>query len=112
MTTANGLPTVVRSCRVNAPEQHFVIFFPFLRLKAGHAVAGIEFLPLRDSDNNVPAALATAVAPLETILSGYIDRHGKPFTNCVVATIPGRGWDLAVDDLAAANWAATLLFLG
>lgn len=102
------MPPVARE---PAPEAHFVIFLPFLRLKTGHTVAGIEFLPLRDGDDNVPAVLESAVAPLERILSGYIDRHGKPFTNCVVATIPGRGWDLTFDDPAVANWAASLLFL-
>lgn len=93
-------------------ERHFIIFFPFLRLKKAHKVAGVEFVPLRDGDKNVPEVLGSVAAPLERILSGYIDRHGKPFTNCVVATIPGRGWNLTVDDLAVANWASSLLFLG
>ena len=48
---------------------HFVIVLPFLRMRTGHTVAGVEFLPLRDGDGNVPAALETAVAPLERILS-------------------------------------------
>lgn len=94
----------------NGPE-HVVIFLPFLRIKSGECVAGVEFLPLRDADGNTPEPLATAREPLTTILSGYIDRHGKPFDNCVVATIPGRGWDLTPDDLDTVHWAATLLFL-
>ena len=93
------------------PSGHFVIVLPFLRMRTGHTVAGVEFLPLRDGDGNVPAALETAVAPLERILSGYVDRQGTPFTNCVVATIPGKGWDLSRDDGPAVMWGASLLFL-
>ena len=93
------------------PSGHFVIVLPFLRMRTGHTVAGVEFLPLRDGDGNVPAALETAVAPLERILSGYVDRQGTPFTNCVVATIPGKGWDLSRDDSPAVMWGASLLFL-
>ena len=93
------------------PSGHFVIFLPFLRMRTGHTVAGVEFLPLRDDDGNVPAALETAVASLERILSGYVDRQGAPFTNCVVATIPGKGWDLSRDDSSAVMWGASLLFL-
>ena len=90
---------------------HFIIFLPFLRLKAGHSVAGVDFFPLRDGDGKVPEPLESAVAPLDKILSGYLDRHGKPFTNCVVATIPERGWDLTGADMPAVSWAASLLFL-
>jgi hypothetical protein len=104
-------PSIEPAAPEPVAERHF-IFLPFLRLKSAHTIAGIEFVPLRDADKKTPHVLESAVAPLERILSGYIDRHGKPFTNCVVVTIPGRGWDLTVDDLAAANWAATLLFLG
>ena len=93
------------------PSGHFVIVLPFLRMWTGHMVAGVEFLPLRYDDGNVPAALETAVAPLERILSGYVDRQGAPFTNCVVATIPGKGWDLSRDDWPAVMWGASLLFL-
>jgi hypothetical protein len=92
-------------------EQHLVIFMPFLRLKRGYTVAGVEFLPLHDEDGKVSERLETAEAPLLRILSGYIDRHGKPFDNCVVATIPGRGWDLTTDDLPTVFWATSLLFM-
>ncbi|HKW00002.1 MAG TPA: hypothetical protein VJN96_09255 [Vicinamibacterales bacterium] len=92
-------------------QPHFVIFLPFLRLNSACSVAGVEFVPLRDGDDNVPSTLSAAVAPLEKILSGYTDRHAEPFTNCVVATIPGRGWDLTIADGPAVNWAASLLFL-
>src|SRR5436305_32622 len=63
-------------------EQLGIIFMPFARLTRGHTIAGVEFLPLRDGDGNVPAVLESAVAALDRILSGYVDRHGKPFTNC------------------------------
>ena len=95
----------------SVPSGHFVIVLPFLQMCTGHTVAGVEFLPLRDGDGNVPAALETAVAPLKRILSGYVDRQGTPFTNCVVATIPGKGWDLSRDDSPAVMWGASLLFL-
>jgi hypothetical protein len=90
--------------------QHAVVFLPFLRLNKGHSVAGVDFLPLRDGDGKVPEALGTVVEPLTKILSGYIDRQGKPFTNCVVATLPGKGWDLEKQDFPTVTWAASLLF--
>lgn len=93
-------------------EQHVVVFLPFVRLKKACSVAGEEFLPLRDADDKVPEILGSAVGPLERILSGYIDRHGNPLTNCLVATIPGRGWDLEREDFPSIRWAASLLFLG
>jgi len=92
-------------------EHHVVVFLPFVRLKMACTVAGVEFVPLRDGDDKVPDTLLSAVDPLERILSGYIDRHGDPLTNCVVATIPGRGWDLEVEDFPTVRWAASLLFL-
>lgn len=90
---------------------HVIVFLPFLRLKSGHRIAGVEFLPLRDAENKVPQILENAVAPLSVILKGYADRHGKPLYNCVVATIPGRGWDLTESDFPDITWAASLLFL-
>jgi hypothetical protein len=99
--------------KIKPPErpQHLVIFMPFLRMKEGHTIGGIEFLPLRDAEGAVTAPLASAEKPLSIILSGYVDRHGKPLDNCVVATIPGRGWDLDRADGPAVMWAASLLFL-
>ena len=58
-------------------SRHFVIFLPFLRMRTGLTVAGVEFLPLRDDDDNVPAALETAVAPLERIPFGFRPRLGS-----------------------------------
>lgn len=96
---------------VSSSDTHGAIFLPFLRMKSGHHVAGVDFLPLRDGSHKVPAVLASARAPLDIILSGYIDRHGKPFDNCVVATLPSRGWDLSRDEFSTAKWAASVLFL-
>jgi len=90
---------------------HSVVFLPFLRLEKGYTVAGVEFLPLRDPVGGVPAVLQDALEPLDRILSGYVDRHNEPFTNCVVATIPGKGWNLADRDFTKVEWAASLLFL-
>ena len=92
-------------------EHHVVVFLPFVRLKRAYAVAGVEFVPLRDEDDKVPDPLLSAVEPLERILSGYVDRRGDRLTNCVVATMPGRGWDLEVEDFPTVRWAASLLFL-
>ena len=67
---------------VTAPvsQNHSVIFLPFLQLKHGHKIAGVEFLPFRDPDGKVPESLQPAEAPLKKILSGYVHRHGKlPF---------------------------------
>lgn len=73
-------------------------------------VAGVEFVPMHAEEQG-RGGHASAVGPLKRILSGYIDRHGKPLTDCVVATIPGRGWDLEREDFAAVRWASALLFL-
>ena len=93
------------------PAPHTVVFLPFLRIEKGYSVAGVEFLPLRDPAGRVPLVLQSAVEPLDRILSGYVDRHNDRFTNCVVATIPGKRWDLADSEFAKVEWAASLLFL-
>ncbi|MEW6321672.1 MAG: hypothetical protein AB1635_11375 [Acidobacteriota bacterium] len=92
-------------------QQHLVVFLPFLRLKEPCAVAGVEFLPLRTDSGEVPEVLAATAGPLGKILSGYVDRHGAPLGNCVVATILGKGWDLEPEDFPAVAWATSLLFL-
>ena len=94
-----------------AAAQRGVIFLPFLQMKRGYRVAGVEFLPLRDDDGKIPPVLESAVAPVEKILSGYVNRKGHPLTNCVVATKPGKGWNLTPDDFADVVWASSLLFL-
>ena len=105
-------PDLVESTVASADtKSHHIAFLPFLRVKKGFTVAGVEFLPLRDKDGKAPPPLESAVKAVETILSGYVDRRGKPFTNCVVATIPGKGWDIARDDFPTVTWAASLLFL-
>jgi hypothetical protein len=89
---------------------HLVLFLPFLRLNEPHNVAGIEFVPLRD-DGRITTSLSTLGGSLLKILSGYIDRHGEPFDDCVVATTPTSGWDLTKGDFPNVTWAASLLFL-
>lgn len=92
-------------------NQRCVALMPFLRLKHGYTIAGVEFLPLRDESGAVPQVLESAAASVDRILSGYVDHQGKPFTNCVVATLPGKGWNLADDDSSSVGQAASLLFL-
>ena len=91
--------------------QHFIFFLPYLRLETRQGVAGVDFLPFRDSDGRVTPPLEGAEDALSRILTSYIDRHGSPYDNCVVATIPGRGWDLNVTDGPTIFWSASLLFL-
>jgi hypothetical protein len=95
-----------------ATGQHHIAFLPYLRLKSGSTIAGVDFFPLRDGTGTVPQPLQAAIKSIEKILSGYVDRRGKPFTNCVVATILGKGWDIAPEDFPTVQWAASLLFLG
>lgn len=92
-------------------SHHLVYFLPYLRLEACHSVAGLDFVPFRDANGSVPRQLEKAESALSKILSSYIDKHGKPYENCVVATIPDRGWDLKRTDGAAVCWAVSLLFL-
>jgi len=99
----------IRSVMSNG--QHSVIFLPHLRLTRSYVVAGVEFVPLRDGNETVSASLRPAAEALEIILSGYVGREGRPLRDCVVATIPGRGWDLARADFDNVRWAASLLFL-
>jgi hypothetical protein len=94
------------------PEGHLVTFLPHLRLKSSHRVGGVEFVPLRGEDGTVSSSLESVARPLDKVLSGYVDRKGKALTNCVVATIPGRGWDLDRADFDTLRWAVSLLFLG
>ena len=91
--------------------QHLVFFLPYLRLKTYHSIAGVYFRPLRDPDGHVTSHLENAESALSRILSSYIDRHGMPFDDCVVATIPSQGWDLNRTDGPTIFWSASLLFL-
>jgi hypothetical protein len=107
----------VKEAEAVTPEEqtrrtgHLVLYLPFLRLKTEHAVAGTAFLPLRCGDGKVWPQLSAAEKPVMKILTGYMDRHRRTFDNCVVATIPGRGWDVNLTDGPTVMWAAQLLFL-
>jgi hypothetical protein len=95
----------------DARDEHIVLFLPYLRLKQACSVTGVNFVPLRTKDGEVTSELEGALDALDRILSGYIDRHGKSLQNCVVVTIPGKGWDIDKDDFPRVRWAASLLFL-
>lgn len=96
---------------VTATASRQFAFLPWLRLKTACRVAGVEFLPLRDESGAVAAVLADSIEPLTVILSGYVGRTGKPIDNCVVATMPDRGWNLVDSDFETVQWATALLFL-
>jgi hypothetical protein len=74
-------------------------------------VGGFEFAPLTDSQKNVTPGLESVLAPILTILSGYADRRREPLTNCVVLSKIGADWDSTPEDMPAAKWATSLLFL-
>lgn len=88
-----------------------VAFLPWLRLKSALSVAGVEFLPLRGTDGKMSDVLADLAGPMTAVLAGYVDLNSKPIDNCLVATIPGRGWNLQDSDFTTVKWAASLLFL-
>jgi hypothetical protein len=96
---------------VAEPDTHLVIFLPWLRLKKSHRIAGVEFWPFRDDDGKASRVFRGAVRSLARILSSYRDRKGKQSKNCVIATIPDRGWSLDEDDLETVRWATSVLFL-
>lgn len=91
--------------------QHIVLFLPYVRLKKAYAVAGVNFVPLRTAEGRATQGMESLIAPLQKILSGHIDRHGNVLQDCIVATIPEKGWDLVPDDFPVARWAASLLFM-
>ena len=95
---------------MSATTKNQVAFLPWLRLKEAYRVAGIEFVPWRNH-GVVSAVLADKSDALDTILSSYVDRNGRPIDNCVVATIPNRGCNLSDNDFPNVGWAASLLFL-
>ena len=91
--------------------QRLIFFLPYLRLATGQSIGGVDFLPFRDPDGRVTPHLEGTERALSRILCSYIDRHGNPYDNCVVATLPGRGWDLNRTDGPTIFWSASLLFL-
>lgn len=84
-------------------------FLPWLRLKEPCRIGGVEFLPWRDKSGSIPDALGDSAAPLAAILSGYVDHKAEPIDNCVVITLPSRGWNLADSDFESVRWATALL---
>jgi hypothetical protein len=91
--------------------QHIVLFLPYVRLNRTYTVAGVNFVPLLTAEGQAVQGLESLIAPLQKILSGHIDRHGKTLQDCIVATIPAKGWDLDGDEFPTVRWAASLLFM-
>lgn len=68
-------------------------------------------MPWRTESGAISPEIADAEDTLKAILMGYLDRRGKPIDNCVLVTLPDRGWSLADSDFEAVRSAAALLFL-
>lgn len=107
MTPASAVELSCSAMAMGVTRQ--IAFLPWLRIKEPCRIAKVEFLPWRQ-DGVVMPTLADCSDFLTTILSGYRDHKGKPIANCVVVTIPGRGWNLADSDFESVRWAASLLF--
>ncbi len=88
-----------------------VAFMPWLRLNRAYRIAGVDFVSWRTATGAVPPELSGTEEPVGRILKGYIDREGQAIDNCVVATIPGHGWNLTDSDFDVVRSAAELLFL-
>jgi hypothetical protein len=72
-------------------------------------VAGVDFVPYRDQNGEVNEVFRDAESSLTKIFSSYIDRDNEPVERPVIATIPGRGWNLRDEDFEAVSWATRLL---
>lgn len=68
-------------------------------------------MPFKDRDDAVSAVFADSEAQIAKILSSYVDLEGRPIRNCIIATIPSKGGNLALGDWEAVDWAISLLFL-
>ncbi len=93
------------------PGYSQLAFFPWLRLRKTHTVAGVAFVPLVDDHGATPGELSDAIDPLRSILGGYVDREGRSVDNCVVSVLPNVRWNVADTDFDRVQWAAALLFL-
>jgi hypothetical protein len=87
-------------------------FLPWLQLKTRVQIAGIDFVPYTTHEgDDVSAVFKDAATSLTMIFSSYVDRDGKPVKSPVIATMLGKGWNLADEDVDTVAWAARLLFL-
>jgi hypothetical protein len=91
---------------------NLIAFMPWLELDFDCEVGGVTFIPFRGQKGAVHPALKGVETELATILSSYVDLKGNPRTDCAVATVAGRGWNLDDgEDFQSVNRAASLLFL-
>jgi hypothetical protein len=88
-----------------------VAFLPWLQMRVPVHVAGVDFVPYRDQNGEVNEVHRDAESSLTMIFSSYVDRNNEPVECPVIATIPGRGWNVRDEDFEAVSWAARLLFL-
>jgi hypothetical protein len=68
-------------------------------------------VPLVDGEGKESPELSGVRTTLRTILSGYVDRAGKPIDNCAVAVAADARWNLQDSDFGSVHQATALLFL-
>jgi len=93
------------------PDDRQVAFMPWLRLRQSYQVAGVTFMPWRTELGTISPEIADAAEAFSVIFGSYVDLNGNPIDNCVLATLPERGWHLVDSDFEVIRSAAALLFL-
>jgi hypothetical protein len=93
------------------PSTTQLAFMPWLRLALRQTVGSVSFVPLVDGEGKESSELLGVLAPIRTILSGYVDRAGKPINNCVVVVTDDVGWNLQDSDFERVHRATAILFL-
>lgn len=65
--SAQMAPDDTLPVQMDSRDQHLVLFLPFLRLSEPHAIAGIEFVPLRDREDMAPAVLGSVAESIDSL---------------------------------------------
>jgi len=93
--------------------QKLVAFQPWLRLEQPVSVGSVQFVPFQTGRSCEDGVIQGLAAPLEKILSSYVDLANRPVERCTVATISRRqpAWNLFDEDFEEVHEAASLLYL-
>jgi len=96
-----------------SPSQRLIVFLPWLKLTDSVRIGDVDFLPFKDTENDVHPQLAALEPSLTQILSGYVDVEGRPAPSCTVATLGARTpcWNLTEEDFESVRWSIALLSL-